>query len=59
MKTTGLVRRFDDLGRIVIPREIRKQIFGTAEKSEGIPMEIFMDGEDIVIRKYEENTDDN
>lgn len=51
MKTTGIVRRFDDLGRIVIPREIRKQLFGTAEKSEGMPMEIFMDGENIILRK--------
>lgn len=31
MKTTGLVRRIDDLGRIQIPKEIRKQVFGLKE----------------------------
>ena len=55
MRATGIIRRFDDLGRIVIPREIRRQIFGTPEKSEGMPMEIFMDKDDIILRKYEEN----
>ena len=59
MKVTGIVRRFDDLGRIVIPKEIRKQIFGTPEKSEGMPMEIFMNNDTIVLRKYEENADDD
>ena len=59
MKVTGIVRRFDDLGRIVIPKEIRKQLFGTPEKSEGIPMEIFMNNDTIVLRKYEENKADD
>ena len=59
MKVTGIVRRFDDLGRIVIPKEIRKLLFGTPEKSEGMPMEIFMDKDEIIIRKYEENKDDD
>ena len=54
-----VVRRFDDLGRIVIPRELRKQLFGTPEKSEGMPMEIFMDNDTIVLRKYEENKSDD
>lgn len=53
MKATGIIRRFDDLGRIVIPKEIRKQIFGNTDKAEGMPMEIFMEGNDIVLRKYE------
>lgn len=53
MRTTGIIRRFDDLGRIVIPKELRKQLFGTPEKSEGMPMEIFMDKDDIILRKYE------
>ena len=53
MKATGIVRRIDDLGRIVIPKEIRKQIFGSPDKTEGMPMEIFMEGNDIVLRKYE------
>ena len=55
MRVTGIVRRFDDLGRIVIPKELRKQLFGTPEKSEGMPMEIFMDKDEIILRKYEEN----
>ena len=59
MKATGIVRRFDDLGRIVIPKEIRKLLFGTPEKSEGMPMEIFIDKDEIIIRKYEENKADD
>ena len=58
MKATGIIRRIDDLGRIVIPKEIRRQIFGTPEKSEGMPMEIFIDKDNIILRKYEENKDD-
>ena len=46
------IRRFDDLGRIGIPKELRRQLFGTPEKSEGMPMEIFMNKDDIVLRKY-------
>lgn len=53
MRADGIVRRFDDLGRIVIPREFRKQIFGTP-KTAGIIMEIFIDGENIILRKYED-----
>ena len=55
MKATGIVRRFDDLGRIVIPKEIRRKLFGT-KCTDGEPMEIFMDKDDIILRKYEENT---
>lgn len=54
-----VVRRFDGLGRIVIPKEIRKLLFGTPEKSEGMPMEIFMNKDEIIIRKYEENKADD
>ena len=39
MKATGIVRRIDDLGRIVIPKEIRK----TLKVKEGMPLEIFTD----------------
>lgn len=39
MITTGIVRRFDDLGRIYIPKEIRKKVFGKYNV-EGTPMEI-------------------
>lgn len=52
MKATGIVRRIDDLGRINIPKEIRKQIFGTQDTT-GKPMEFFMDGNNIVLQKYE------
>ena len=58
MKATGIVRRFDDLGRIVIPKEIRRQLFGTKYTDEE-PMEIFMDKDDIILRKYEENKSDD
>ena len=50
MKATGIVRRLDDLGRIVIPKEIRR----TCNLREGDPMEIYL-GEDsqIVLKKYD------
>lgn len=49
MKATGIVRKVDDLGRIVLPRELRriKQI------NEGDPIEIFVDDNLIVLHKYE------
>ena len=52
MKVTGVVRRIDDLGRIVIPKEIRRILFGTPEKSAGMLMEIFMNKDTVVLRKY-------
>ena len=57
MRATGIIRRFDDLGRIAIPKEIRSQLFGT-KYTEGEPMEIFMDKDDIVLHKYEEENSD-
>lgn len=48
MKDTGIVRRVDDLGRIVIPKELRR----TLDIKTDAPMEIFVNGEDVVIRKY-------
>lgn len=49
MKGTGIVRRIDDLGRIVIPKEIRRAI----RIYEGDPLEIFFDtGHNIVLKKY-------
>lgn len=53
MKAAGIIRRFNDLGRIVIPKEIRKLVFGKPDTT-GEPMEIFIDGENIVLRRYEE-----
>lgn len=49
MKATGIVRRIDDLGRIVIPKEIRRAI----RIYEGDPLEIFFDTDhNIVLKKY-------
>lgn len=49
MKATGIVRRIDDLGRVVIPKELRNA-FGI---NDGDPMEIFVDKEgEIILRKY-------
>ena len=49
MKATGVVRRIDDLGRVVIPKEIRK----TLRIKEGDPIEIFTDKEgEIILKKY-------
>ena len=49
MKATGVVRRIDDLGRVVIPKEIRK----TLRIKEGAPLEIFTGKEgEIVLKKY-------
>ena len=53
MKITGIIRRFDDVGRIVMPKEIRKLVFGKTDVT-GEPMEIFIDGGNIVLRRYEE-----
>lgn len=50
MKATGIVRRIDDLGRIVIPKEIRR----TCNLREGDPMEIYLGEDDaIVLKKYD------
>ena len=58
MRADGIVRRFDDLGRINIPKELRRRLFGT-KCTDGEPMEIFMDKDNIILRKYEENTFDD
>ena len=51
MKATGIIRRVDELGRVVIPIEIRNK-FNIVEKD---PIEIFVDDSSIVLQKYEEN----
>lgn len=52
MTAAGHVRRFDDLGRIVIPREVRKNVFGRIDVQD-IPMEIFYNKDgSIVLRPY-------
>lgn len=49
MKATGITRPVDQLGRIVLPRELRRQL-GIKEDEDRL--EIFVDGEDIILRKY-------
>ena len=51
MKATGIIRRVDELGRVVIPIELRNK-FEITEKD---PMEIFVDGSSIILKKYEPN----
>ncbi|KHD34199.1 AbrB family transcriptional regulator [Clostridium acetobutylicum] len=48
MKATGIVRRLDNLGRVVIPKELRRT-FNIAEKD---ALEIYVDGEQIILKKY-------
>ena len=49
MKATGIVRRIDDLGRVVVPKEIRR----TLRIREGDPLEIFTDKDgEIILKKY-------
>lgn len=48
MKSTGIVRKVDELGRIVVPMELRK-IMDIKEKD---PIEIFTEGDSIILRKY-------
>ena len=48
MKSTGIIRRIDDLGRVVIPKEIRKNL----RIKEGDNLEIFVQGEEIILKKY-------
>lgn len=48
MKETGIVRRMDELGRVVIPKEIRK----TLRIQEGDPLEIFIEREQLILQKY-------
>ena len=55
MKSTGIIRRMDDLGRIQIPKELRKQVFGLKKDEYGIPFEFFIDEDSIVIKRYKEN----
>ena len=49
MKSTGIIRRIDDLGRIVLPIEIRK----TLDLSSKDTVEIFVNGDTILLKKYE------
>ena len=48
MKATGIVRRIDELGRVVIPKEIRR----TLRIKDGDPLEIFTDRDELMLKKY-------
>lgn len=49
LKSTGIVRKVDELGRVVIPIELRR----TLQIAEKDALEIYVDGEKIVLKKYE------
>lgn len=49
MKSTGIVRKVDELGRVVLPIELRRTL-GIAEKD---ALEIYVDGSTIILKKYE------
>ena len=51
MKATGIIRKVDELGRIVLPIELRR----TLDISEHDEMEIFIENEQVILRKYEHN----
>ena len=48
MKTTGIIRRIDDLGRIVIPKELRRSL----RIKNGDTLEVFVDNDSIILKKY-------
>ena len=51
MKSTGIVRRVDELGRVVIPIPLSNNFY----ISEKDPIEIYVDGSSIILKKYEQN----
>ncbi|ETT84206.1 AbrB family transcriptional regulator [Viridibacillus sp. FSL H7-0596] len=53
MKSTGIVRKVDELGRVVIPVELRRGL-GIGERD---PLEIYVDGNQIVLQKYQPNVE--
>ena len=51
MKATGIVRKIDELGRVVIPKELRE----TMEINKKDPMEVFVDEDKIILTKYKQS----
>ncbi|XRD24086.1 AbrB/MazE/SpoVT family DNA-binding domain-containing protein [Lysinibacillus fusiformis] len=51
MKATGMVRKIDELGRVVIPKELRRTL-GIDNQD---PLEIFIDGDKVILKKYKPN----
>lgn len=49
MQSTGIVRRIDHLGRVVLPRELRR-LAAIADRQ---PLEVYVDGDTIILRKYQ------
>ena len=58
MIKTGIIRRFDDLGRIAVPKEVRKQVFGKTDLA-SVPMEFFYEKDGTIIMKPVKETDLN
>lgn len=54
MMSTGVIRRFDDLGRIVIPRELRQRVNYGNENMENQAVEMFIEDGLIILKKYKE-----
>ena len=52
MRATGFVRRIDDLGRVVIPKEVRKAM----HLREGDPLEVFINEDEVTFKKYQYST---
>lgn len=55
MKATGIVRRIDDLGRVVIPKEIRR----TMQIKEGDPLELFLEDDKVCFKLYSSGCEDD
>ena len=55
MKATGIVRRIDDIGRVVIPKEIRR----TMQIREGDPLELFLEDDKVCFKLYSSGCEDN
>ena len=60
MKSTGIVRKIDELGRIVLPIELRRELGilsykekGSSKRSDSDALEIYVDGEQIILKKYQ------
>lgn len=51
MKSTGIVRKVDELGRVVLPIELRRTM-GIAERD---PLEIYVDGNSIILKQYQDS----
>lgn len=57
MKSTGMIRRMDDLGRIVVPRCVREELYNSADCFTR-PFEVFTDGDAVIFKPYHGEPDD-